>query len=303
MTRQRTVRRRQSLRGLAFASPFLLGFAVFIAWPVAASAWYSFTDFNLFQSPHFVGLGNYRQMLHDTVFWKSLTNTLYLTVIGVPVGLALSLGGALILNRPVRGQPLFRALVYLPTIVPVVVSGYLWRWLLNPEYGYLNELLRLLHLPQPLWLDDPAWGRPAILFVTLWTVGGMTVIFLAALRDVPKELYEAAAIDGAGPFRRFWNVTWPIISPVTLFQVIVSTIAYLQVFTQPYLLAQTRLNSSTGGPENSMLSYSMYLFQNAFVYLKMGYASAMAWVLFLVTMAITALILLNAKRWVHDGSH
>jgi len=303
VTRQRTVRRRQSLRGLAFASPFLVGFAIFIAWPVAASARYSFTDFNLFQPPHFVGLANYRQMLHDDVFWKSLTNTLYLTVIGVPVGLVLSLGGALILNRPVRGQPLFRALVYLPTIVPIVVSGYLWRWLLNPQYGYIDELLRLLHLPQPLWLDNPAWGKPAILLVTLWTVGGMTVIFLAALRNVPKDLYEAAAIDGAGPIARFWHVTWPMISPVTLFQVIVSTIAYLQVFTQPYLLAQTRLNTSSGGPENSMLSYSMYLFQNAFVYLKMGYASAMAWVLFLVTMAVTALILLNAKRWVHDGSH
>jgi multiple sugar transport system permease protein len=287
---------------LAFASPFLVGFAVFIAWPVLASAWYSLTDFNLFQPPHFVGLANYRQMIHDTVFWKSLTNTLYLTVIGVPVGMALSLAGALILNLPVRGQPLYRAMVYLPTIVPVVVSGYLWRWMLNPQYGYVDELLRLLHLPQPLWLDNPAWGKPAVLLVTLWTVGGMTVIYLAALKDVPRELYEAAAIDGAGPIARFWHVTWPVISPVTLFQVIVSTIAYLQVFTQPYLLAQTRLNTSSGGPENSMLSYSMYLFQNAFVYLKMGYASAMAWVLFVITMAITALILVNAKRWVHYGS-
>jgi multiple sugar transport system permease protein len=275
---------------------------VFIAWPVIASAWYSFTDFNLFQSPHFIGLANYRHMLHDQVFWKSLTNTLYLTVIGVPVGLAISLGGALILNLPVRGQPFYRALVYLPTIVPVVVSGYLWRWMLNPQYGYVNQLLKLLHLPQPLWLDNPAWGKPAILLITLWTVGGMTVIYLAALRNVPRELYEAAEVDGAGPIARFWHITWPVISPVTLFQVIISTIAYLQIFTQPYLLTQTRLNTASGGPANSMLSYSMYLFQNAFVYLKMGYASAMAWVLFLITMAITAVILLNAKRWVHYGA-
>jgi multiple sugar transport system permease protein len=294
--------RRQLLRGLAFASPWLVGFAVFIAWPVIASAWYSFTDFNLFQAPHFVGLANYREMLHDTVFWKSLTNTLYLTVIGVPVGLVISLGGALILNLPVRGQPFYRALVYLPTIVPIVVSGYLWRWMLNPQYGYVDQLLRLLHLPQPLWLDNPAWGKPAILLVTLWTVGGMTVIYLAALKDVPPELYEAAAMDGAGPIARFWHVTWPVITPVTLFQVIISTIAYLQIFTQPYLLTQQRLNSVSGGPGNSMLSYSMYLFQNAFVDLKMGYASAMAWVLFLITMAITAVILLNAKRWVHYGA-
>lgn len=299
---QRRVKRRQLLRGLAFASPWLVGFMVFIAWPVIASAWYSFTDFNLFQSPHFIGLANYRHMLHDQVFWKSLTNTLYLTVIGVPVGLAISLGGALILNLPVRGQPFYRALVYLPTIVPVVVSGYLWRWMLNPQYGYVNQLLKLLHLPQPLWLDNPAWGKPAILLITLWTVGGMTVIYLAALRNVPRELYEAAEVDGAGPIARFWHITWPVISPVTLFQVIISTIAYLQIFTQPYLLTQTRLNTASGGPANSMLSYSMYLFQNAFVYLKMGYASAMAWVLFLITMAITAVILLNAKRWVHYGA-
>ena len=295
--------RRQLLRGLAFASPWLVGFLVFIAWPVVASAWYSLTDFNLFQAPHFVGLSNYQHMLHDQVFWKSLTNTLYLTVIGVPVGIALSLGGAMALNLPVRGQPLYRALVYLPTIVPVVVSGYLWRWMLNPQYGYVNQLLRILHLPQPLWLDNPTWGKPAILLTTFWTVGGMTVIYLAALKDVPRQLYEAAAMDGAGPLVRFRHVTWPVISPVTLFQVIVSAIAYLQIFTQPYLLTQSsQLNPVNGGPENSMLSYSMYLFQNAFVYLKMGYASAMAWVLFLMTMAITAVILLNAKRWVHYGN-
>jgi len=280
-----------------------VGFFVLIAGPVIASAWYSFTDFNLFQSPHFVGLTNYRQMMHDTVFWKGLTNTLYLTVVGVPIGLAISLTGAIILNMPVRGQPLYRALVYLPTIVPVVVSGYLWRWLLNPQYGYLNELLRLLHLPQPLWLDNPAWGKPAILLTTFWTVGGMTVIYLAALKDVPRDLYEAAAMDGAGPWARFWNVTWPVISPVTLFQVIVSTIAYLQIFAQPYLLTQnSQLNAANGGPQNSMLSYSMYLFQNAFVFLKMGYASAMAWVLFIITMGITAVLLLNARRWVHYGN-
>jgi len=300
---RRKTSRRQLLRGLAFASPWLIGFAVFIAWPVIASGYYSLTDFNLFQAPHFVGVANYRHMLHDEVFWKSLTNTLYLTAVGVPVGLALSLGGALILNRPVRGQPFYRALVYLPTIVPVVVSGYLWRWMMNPQYGYVNEVLRLLHLPQPLWLNNPAWSKPAILLVTFWTVGGMTVIYLAALKDVPRELYEAAEMDGAGPIARFWHVTWPVITPVTLFQVVVSTIAYMQIFTQPYLLAQqSQLNSANGGPENSMLSYSMYLFQNAFVYLKMGYASAMAWVLFIITMAITAVILMNAKRWVHYGN-
>lgn len=160
-----------------------------------------------------------------------------------------------------------------------------------------------MHISSPDWLNNPEWTKPAVLLITLWTVGGPTVIYLAALREVPRQLYETAEIDGAGPFARFWHVTWPILTPVTLFQVIVSAIAYLQIFTQPYLLAQTRLNSTSGGPANSMLSYSMYLFQNAFVYLKMGYASAMAWVLFLVTLAITAVILLTSKRWVHYGVH
>lgn len=293
--------RRQLLRGLAFASPWLIGSIVFIIGPIVASAYYSMTDFNLFQKPRFVGFGNYHAMTSDPVFWKSLGNTVYLTVTGVPLTLVLSLGSALILNLPVRGQPLYRALVYLPVIVPMVVTGYLWRWLLNAQYGWVDRFLGLLHLPQPDWLESPAWGTRGVLLITLWTIGGPTVIYLAALKDVPRELYEAATVDGAGPLARFRYITWPVISPVTLFQVIVSVIAYLQVFTQPYLLAQDHLNASSGGPGNSMLTYSIYLFQNAFVYLKMGYASAMAWVLFLVTMAVTAVILFSSRRWVHYG--
>lgn len=300
--RRSRTRRRQLLWGLAFAAPWLIGCAVFIIWPIVASAYYSLTDFNLFQSPQFVGLANYHAMAADSVFWRSMDNTLYLTAVGVPLTLILSLGGALVLNLPVRGQPLYRAFVYLPTIVPFVVTGYLWRWLLNTQYGYVDRILGLLHLPQPDWLDSPTWGTQAVLLLTLWTVGGPTVIYLAALKNVPRELYEAAKVDGAGPIARFRHITWPTISPVTLFQVVVSVIAYLQIFTQPYLLAQTRLNGSSGGPDNSMLSFSMYLFQNAFVYLKMGYASAMAWVLFLVTMAVTAVILLSSRRWVHYGA-
>jgi len=282
--------------------PFMVFFVIFGIAPVFVAMGTSLTNFNLFQSPQFVGLANYHAMAADPVFWRSLDNTLYLTAVGVPLTLILSLGCAHILNLPVRGQPLYRALVYLPTIVPLVVTGYLWRWLLNTQYGYVDRILQLLHLPQPDWLDNPAWGTQAVLLLTLWTVGGPTVIYLAALKNVPRELYEAAKVDGAGAIARFRHITWPTISPVTLFQVIVSVIAYLQIFTQPYLLSQTHLNGSSGGPDNSMLSYSMYLFQNAFVYLKMGYASAMAWVLFLVTMAVTAVVLLTSRRWVHYGT-
>lgn len=296
------VRRRQVLTGLAFAAPFIIGFLVLNAYPILASAYYSFTDFNLFQAPEWVGVDNYVRMWNDETFAKALYNTAYLTVLGVPAAIVIAIAGAHLLNLPVAGQPLFRALAYLPSIVPVVVGGYLWRWLLNTEYGFLNHFLGLIGIEGPGWLVEPDWTKPAIVMMTLWTVGGTMIIYLAALKDVPRELYEAAAIDGAGPIRRFWHVTWPVLSPITLFQVIVNLIAYLQIFTQPYLLAQTRLNNAASGPAQSMLTYSMYLFQNAFSFLKMGYASAMAWVLFLITLVVTLIVLGTSRRWVHDGN-
>jgi multiple sugar transport system permease protein len=293
---------RQQFVGLAFASPWLVGFTLFIGGPVVASAFYSFTDFNLFQSPEFVGLSNYRAMLDDERFIRSLVNTLYLTVVGVPLGLGLSLLVALALNADVRGRALFRAAVYLPTIVPIVVATYLWRWLLNAQYGYVNRILALVGVDGPTWLEDPAWTKPAVLLMGLWTIGGTTVIYLAALQDVPAERYEAAAIDGAGAWARFRHITWPALTPVTLFQVVVGVIAGMQIFAQPYLLTQSRLNQAAGGPDDSLLTYGTYVFQNAFVHLKMGYASALGWVLFLVTMAFTVFLLTSAKRWVHYGN-
>ncbi|MBD3758365.1 MAG: sugar ABC transporter permease [Microbacterium sp.] len=297
-----TFRRRQALTGLAFAAPFLIGFSIFIAYPIAASAYYSFTDFNLFQAPEWVGFDNYTELAGDNVFWTALVNTLILTVTGVPLSIILGIAGAHLLNFPVRGQPLYRALVYLPTIVPIVVGGYLWRWLLNAQYGFINYFLSLFGISGPGWLVEPEWTKPAIVMMSLWTVGGTMIIYLAALKDVPHELYEAAELDGAGAISRFRHITWPTISPVTLFQVIVNLIAWLQIFTQPYLLSQTRLNAASGGPGNSMLTYAMYLFQNAFSFLKMGYASAMAWILFLITLAITLVVLVGSRKWVHDDS-
>ena len=221
------------LVGLAFASPWLIGFVVFTAGPIIASAYYSLTNFDLFQLPQFVGFQNYVQLSQDPVFWQSLENTLFLTVIGLPVGLALALVCAMVLNLPVRGQPLYRAIAYLPAIVPVVVATYLWRWLFNGQYGFINQFLGALHLPQPAWLEDPAWTKPAVLIIIFWTIGTTTMIYLAALKEVPRELYEAAEVDGARWWSRFRHVTWPTITPVTLFQLIVGVIAYLQVFTQP----------------------------------------------------------------------
>jgi multiple sugar transport system permease protein len=294
-------RRRPVVLGLAFASPWLVGLLLFTAGPILASAYFSFTDFNVFQSPHWVGLHNYRRLVEDDTFHKAVWNTAWLTVVGVPLGLAIGLLTAYALNFPVRGQPIYRAVLYLPSVVPVVTATYLWRWILNAQYGVVNRALGLLHLPQPNWIGDPLWTKPAVLLIVFWGIGTTAIIYLAALKEVPSELYEAAELDGAGTVQRFRYITWPLITPVTLFQLLVGIIASLQIFVQPYLLVQQRLNEASGGPDDSLLTYGLYLYQNAFVFLKMGYASAMAWVLFVLTAALTALILWSARRWVHYG--
>jgi multiple sugar transport system permease protein len=282
---------RSLVRGLLFASPWIVGFLIFQLIPIIASAYYSFTNFNLFQDPQFVGFRNYQHLLSDELFWKSLLNTLYLTVIGVPVSLAAALLAALALNMRVRGQWFFRTVVFLPTVVPVVAATYIWRWLLNAQYGYINQPLAALHLGQPLWLDDPLWTKPALILMSLWVTGSAMIVFLAALQDVPEMYNEAAIIDGAGAWSRFRHVTLPLISPVILFETIIASIFTLQYFTQAYLLSQTRFNGASGGPENSLLVYGLYMFQQAFVNLNMGYASAMAWVLLLVALGGTLLLL------------
>lgn len=296
------MRNRTLVRGLLFASPWIVGFIIFQVLPILASAYYSLTNFNLFQDPTFVGLDNYARLASDDLFWKSLFNTLYLTVIGVPVSLAAGLIAALALNMKVRGQWLFRLIVFLPTIVPVVAATYIWRWLLNAQYGYVNSTLGAVGLGEPLWLTDPFWTKPALILISLWVTGSAMIIFLAALQEVPEVYYEAAVIDGAGAWAKFRHVTLPFLSPVILFQTIIASIFTLQYFTQAYLLGQTRLNAPSGGPENSLLVYGLYLFQRAFVFLDMGYASAMAWVLFVIALGGTFLLLrFSAKRVFYAG--
>jgi multiple sugar transport system permease protein len=282
---------RSVLRGLLFASPWIVGFVIFQLIPIVASAYFSLTNFNLFQDPQFVGLRNYQRLAGDDLFWKSLLNTLYLTVIGVPVSLTAALAAALALSMRLRGQWLFRLFVFLPTVVPVVAATYIWRWLLNGQYGYVNEGLGAVGVGQPLWLEDPFWTKPALILMGLWVTGSAMVVFLAALQDVPEVYYEAAVIDGAGAWAKFRHVTLPLISPVILFETIIASIFTLQYFTQAFLLGQTRLNSASGGPENSLLVYGLYLFQQAFINLNMGYASAMAWVLLFVALAGTWVLL------------
>jgi multiple sugar transport system permease protein len=306
----RSKTRRAQLAGLAFASPWLIGLVVLGLYPIAASLYYSFCRYNILRPPRFTGLENYRLLFtEDPLFWKSLWNTAWLTVIGLPLQLASALGAAMLLNARVRGVSLFRTVFYLPTLVPAVATGIVWLWILNPDYGLLNSWLQTLHLPAPGWMSDPRWSKPALVLVTIWGMGGTMVIFLAGLQQVPSALYEAAVVDGASAWQRFRNVTIPLLSPVILFNLIMGIIGSFQYFTTVYVMTSGVGASGTsgtgaqgvGGPENSTMVYPLYLYQNAFLYFRMGYASAMAWVLFLIV-AVLVVLVFRTSGWVHYES-
>ncbi|HUL55127.1 MAG TPA: sugar ABC transporter permease [Opitutaceae bacterium] len=290
-----TPRERKNLfAGLGFTSLWIVGLVAFTAYPVVASLYFSFCDYSILKAPVWTGLENYRQLVHDELFWKSLRNTLFYAGLAVPLGTVVSLALAVLLNQDVRGRTIFRTFFYLPSIVPVVASSMLWLWIFNGQYGLLNAALQPLLAPfglaPPAWLADPNWAKPALVIMSLWGTGNAMVIFLAGLQNVPKELYEAAAIDGATGWRRFWHVTLPLLAPVIYFNVIISLIGALQVFTQAFIMSEAANgngNGSDGNPARATLFYTIYLFSTAFYDLRMGYASAMAYVLFVVIAALT----------------
>lgn len=291
-----------TMMGLLFAMPWIIGFLVFSLYPIVMSIYYSLTDFNMFQTPKFVGFENYITLFHDPKFYKSLWNTLYMTAIGTPLCIAVGLLLAVLLNQKVRGMPFFRTFFYLPSIVPLVASSMLWLWILNPQYGLLNMVLRKIGLYQPNWLSDPRFTKPALIIMGIWGVGSIMIIFLAALQDVPRTLYEAAEIDGASAIQRFFHITLPGISPVIFFQLIIGIINNFQYFTQAYLMIGSstggQLNVSSGGPENSLLFYALYLYNKAFSSFKMGEASAMAWILFVIVAIVTFILFKTQDKWV-----
>lgn len=285
--------RRELRLGLLFLTPWLVGFALFIGYPLASSFYLSLTDFHILRNPRWVGLENYRELLfEDELFWIALRNTLYYLAVAVPLGTVVSLGLALLVNARMPSIAIFRTVYYLPTVVPVVASALIWLMLLNPRFGLVNTLLRLTGLSPPGWLADPAWAKPAFILMSLWGVGGSMVIHLAALQDVPADLLDAARLDGANAWQRTLHVTLPMISPAILFTVIVGVIQAFQYFTPPFVLTD-------GGPNNATLFYALYLYRVAFQFLKMGYASAMAWLLFLLILACTLLILRTSTRLVY----
>lgn len=286
-------RRRSLLTGLLFVSPWLLGFLCFTLYPFLASLYFSFCDYDILSPPKWIGLTNYQQLLTaDPYFRTALYNTLFYSVLAVPLGIVVGVAIAMLLNSKVAGLGVYRTAYYVPSIVPVVATSVLWMWLLNPQYGLVNAFLGWLHVPEPGWISDPHWSKPSLILMSLWAVGGAVVIYLAGLQDVPQELYEAAEIDGAGPWQRVRFVTLPMLSPVIFFNLVMGLIGAMQYFTQAYVM-------TLGGPVDSTLFYSLYLFRRAFTYLDMGYASAMAWLLFLAIMVLTLVTFKTANRWVH----
>jgi multiple sugar transport system permease protein len=272
-------------------APAMLGFVLFTIGPMLASFAISLTNWEVGSAPSFIGVSNYSEMLTDDLFYTSLRATLYYAVLTVPLGLAVAFGVALLLNQPVRGRGLFRTVFYLPVLVPAVANAVLWLWIFNPDYGLLNGVLRMVGLPTPQWIYDADTAIPSLALMNVWGFGAAAIILLAGLQGVPRELYEAVECDGGGAWHRFRYVTVPFMTPVLFFNLVMGVIGTLQVFTEAYIMTQ-------GGPDNATLFYVFYLYRTAFTESRLGYASALSWVLFLVVVLLTVLVFRSAKRWV-----
>ncbi|MFD2082425.1 multiple sugar transport system permease protein [Actinopolymorpha cephalotaxi] len=287
-----TQRRREALWFYLMVSPWLVGFVVFLAGPLLASAYLSLTDYDLLTPPHWVGLANYvRMFTQDPLFWKVLRNTAYYTFLAVPLSTLASVALAALLNKPVPGMRIYRTIVYLPALVPLVASAMLFGWVLAPDAGLVNRALALVGVHGPAWLLEEAWVIPALVLMSLWGVGTGVVLLLATMQGIPSELLEAATIDGAGPRQRFFRIVLPMLSPVILFNVVMGLIGAFQVFSQVYIL-------TGGGPNNASETLVPYIFEEGFKNYRMGYASALSWLLFAVIMVCTAVVFRSSSRWV-----
>jgi multiple sugar transport system permease protein len=293
-----TVDRREVKRvsiGLLFVSPWIVGFLAFILYPMLASLYYSLTQYDVINPPRFTGLENYIGLfLDDDLFRISLGVTLYFVVVGVPVSFVAAFLAATLLNQRIIGRSIFRTVFFLPAVVPLVAVAMVWLWVYDPSFGLINSILTARGMRAVPWLTNPTLARPSLIIIQAWAQGSSILIFLAALQGVPRSLYEAAIVDGANAFRRFWHVTVPMCTPAMLFVLITGLIGTFQSFTLPWLL-------TAGGPDNATEFYGIYLYQNAFVYFKMGYASAMAWILFVIIIIFTLAIMRSSARWVFYG--
>jgi len=288
--------RRRTVTGLLFCLPALLGLAALTAYPVVASLYYSFCNYSVLKPPTWIGGANYQRLATDELFYTSLGNTLYFAVFAVPLGIVVAFLLALLLNTGARGLTVYRTIFYIPSIVPMVASSVLWIWLFNPQSGAINALLRLLPGmgDPPGWLSDPAWAKPTIVLWSVWGVGNTVLIFLAGLQGVPRSLYEAADVDGASAWRKVQAITVPYMSPYLLFAMVMGMIGAFQFFTPAMVMT-----NGTGGPADSTMFYALNLFHRAFSDFKMGYASAMAWVLFVLVVVATVIVFRSSARHVY----
>ena len=286
---------RRFIIGILFASPWIIGFVLWTIYPILASIYYSFTRYDVVRPPRYLGLTNYSDLLlRDETFRTVIGNTVYLVAIGVPVGVVTAFLLATLLNRGMRFRAVFRTIFFLPSIVPAIAAAEVWRWVYNPRYGLINSVLKSMGLATIPWLSSPVLAKPSLIIIHAWSQGTAMLIFLAALQDVPRSLYDAATVDGANAWQRFWHVTIPMCTPSILFVLLTAMIGAFQYFTLGWLLTQ-------GGPNRSTEFYSMYLYRNAFTYFKMGYASALAWLLFILIVTCTILIFRTSARWVYYG--
>lgn len=296
MIRGMTTSERRNLRnGLLFIAPWAIGFCIFMLYPIISSLFFSFCDYSVLERPVWIGGENYAEMAQDNVFWISLGRTGYYAAVALPLGMALAVGVALLLNTRVRGMAVYRTIFFLPSIVPVVAMAILWLWILNGRYGVLNYSLTLLGIPAkglPSWLEDKNWAMPALILMGLWGIGYSVVIYLAGLQDIPVHLYESAEIDGASWWQKTWHITLPMLSPTIYFTLIMGIIGTFQIFAAPYIM-------TSGGPERATHFYTFYLYNVAFEDLRMGYACAMAWILFLIILGLTLLATKASARHVH----
>lgn len=292
-TRQRlSIRRREALSFYLFISPWMLGFLFFYLGPIIASFYFSLTSWDLLTPPRFIGFANYERILTlDLDFRQALKVTTIYTLSYVPLDLILGLLCALLLNRKDRWIGIFRTIYYMPSVLTGVAYVVMWMWVFNPQAGLMNSLLRLVGIQGPRWLLDPRWALSALVIMSLWSVGRSMIIFLAGLQDIPQEMQEAAAIDGANGWNRFWRITLPMLTPSILFNLVFSMIMTFQSFTNVFV-------ATNGGPLNATLFYVLYLYRKAFEHLAMGYASALAWILFLLVLFLTLIIFSTSSKWV-----
>jgi len=282
---------KRTIEGYLFISPWIIGFTIFNAGAVLGSFSISLTEWSMLGTPQFIGLQNYQKMAQDKFFWQSLKVTCQY-LLSIPLGIVAGLSLALLLNQKIRGISLFRTLFYLPSVTAGVSVSLLWMWIFNPRFGAINELLRMIGIEGPAWLGSEKWAMPALIIMSVWGAGGGMLIYLGALQGIPTAFYEAATLDGAGAWRKFIHITIPMITPVLLLNLIMGIIGSFQTFATAYIM-------TNGGPNYATLFYVLYLYQQAFRWFNMGYATALAWVLFLIILVCTYIVLRTSTRWVY----